>query len=148
MNAMTTPQQVDGGSQFMQSETAINMNYNHQALAKADPMAARKQELLLREYVGGLKQDQIRVDHMIAFGGGDPAYSTEMLEENQQFRPIIPKQLCVEPSSTNISSNRTANSGFLPPNGGVIVLNDPEGGLNPYSDTKRLPAGRVLSPKS
>ena len=114
-------------------------------------MATGKQELLLREYVGGLKQDQIRADHMVAFGGGNAAYSTEMLEENQQFRPIIPKQICVEPTSSNISSNlgsnRTANSGIMPPNG-VIVVNEVEGGLNSYSDTKRLPAGRVLSPKS
>ena len=84
---------------------------------------------------------------MIAFSGSNPTYSTEMLEENQQFRPIIPKQICVEPTSSNLSSNRTANSGILPANG-VIVINEVEGGPNSYSDTKRLPAGRVLSPKS
>ena len=70
-----------------------------------------------------------------------------MLEENQQFRPIIPKQICVEPTSSNLSSNRTVNSGILPVNG-VIIVNEVEGAPNSYSDTKRLPAGRVLSPKS
>ena len=33
---------------------------------------------------------------------------------------------------------------MLPPNG-VIVIS--EGGPNSYSDTKRLPAGRIISPK-
>ena len=70
----------------MQPETADNMNYNHKA-----KVAAGKQELVLREYVGGQKKDQVRVGHMVAFSGSNPTYSTEVLEENQQFRPIIPK---------------------------------------------------------
>ena len=45
-------------------------------------MVAGQQELLLRDYVGGLNQDQIRVDHMIAFGSNNPTYTTELLDEN------------------------------------------------------------------
>ena len=67
-----------------------------------------------------------------------------------EFRPIIPKQIIVEPTQQPMSmanqyqlqSNRTNLSTSNRMNSGAIIFE-----VNRrFSDTKKLPKGRVLSP--